>query len=324
MERLLNYFEQNILIIEEHLCYLIDSLNPVVKPIAEHIILAGGKRLRPFLCILTAKALGYNKEKHLLPLACAIEIIHSATLLHDDIVDNADNRRGKKAAHLIFGITETILAGDALLALANKIVTGYKNVSLVSCISEAIHNTAVGEILEIQKMKEPFLSREEYLDIIKGKTAYLIQSCCQSGAIIAGSDKLLEDAAKNFGLNVGIAFQLVDDALDYNSDSDIDLGKPYGGDLKEGKITLPLILYLETKGIDERKDLLYRIKNKKLTKEEKDFILTEIQNYNIPNNVRKEAEVYLKVAKSYLNYFPSSYEKELLFDIIEFIKSRKR
>ncbi len=322
MDRLISFFKEKLPLIESYLSKLVNSINPVVKPVAEHIILAGGKRLRPFLCILTAKALGHKREEEVLPLACAIEIIHSATLLHDDIVDNADNRRGKKAAHLIFGITETILAGDALLALANKIVTDYNNVSLVSCISEAIHKTAVGEILEIQKMREPYLSKDDYFEIIKGKTAYLIQSCCQSGAILANCESFLEEAAKNFGFNIGIAFQLIDDTLDYRLN--LDLGKPKGGDLKEGKITLPLIFYLEQMEYNKKVELLSKIKTNQLTEEEKSLIIQEIQKRNILNQVKKEAELYLNQAKKHLNLFPYSLEKELLFDIIEFVKNRKK
>ncbi len=323
MDKHIDYFKQKLPVIEDYLSQIIDSLNPIIKPIAEHIVLAGGKRLRPFLCLLTAKALGYNKEeKNILPLACAFEIIHSATLLHDDIIDNANNRRGKKAAHLVFGQTETILAGDALLALANEIITSYKNVFLVSCVSKAIYKTALGEILEIQKMKKPFISKEEYFEIIKGKTAYLIQSCCESGAIIAGCEKRFEEAAKNFGLNIGIAFQLIDDALDYNHKAD--LGKPFGGDLKEGKITLPLILYLEKIEEDKRDYLLFKIKNNQLTEEEKNKIILEIQDKKIPEAVKEEAESYLRTAKAHLNIFPNSLEKELLLDVIGFIKERKK
>ncbi len=323
MDKLISFFNEKLPLIENYLAKLVDSINPVVKPVAKHIVLAGGKRLRPFLCILTARALGYKNEEEILPLACAIEIIHSATLLHDDIIDNADNRRGKKAAHLIFGITETILAGDALLALANKIVTDYyNNVSLVSCISEAIHKTAAGEILEIQKMREPYLSKEDYFEIIKGKTAYLIQSCCQGGAILANCESSLEEAAKNFGFNIGIAFQLIDDALDYRVN--LDLGKPKGGDLKEGKITLPLIFYLEQMEHNKKVELISKIKTHRLTEEEKFFIIYEIQKRGILNLVKKEAELYLNQAKKHLDLFPLTSEKELLFDVIEFIKNRKK
>ena len=212
MQALRDYIHASLPKIDDCLEREVEALNPVVRPVARHVLQAGGKRFRPLLCMLTAQGLGY-RDDGILPLASALELIHSATLLHDDVLDKAEQRRGQQAAHLKYGVTETILAGDALLALANRIVTGFGNVELVACISEAIYRTATGEILEIQRMRQPNLTLDEYLEIIVGKTGYLIQTACQSGAILAGSSQQL-DAARTFGLNLGIAFQLVDDALD--------------------------------------------------------------------------------------------------------------
>ena len=229
----------------------VDALPALVKPVAGHVMEAGGKRLRPMLTILFARALDFRGD-NLHTLASSLEFLHSATLMHDDILDNADLRRGKPSAHTRFGITPTILAGDVLLALANEIVARTDIPALTSCISRAIMQTATGEIMEIAAIRNSGITRSEYIEIITGKTAYLIQSACEFGVIAAGGSERVRSAARDFGLNLGIAFQLVDDALDYTSRADTS-GKPLGGDLREGKFTLPLLLYLESLPDDMRR-----------------------------------------------------------------------
>ncbi len=321
MQDLQSYFQEQLPRIEENLSKQIGALNPIVLPVAEHILKSGGKRFRPLLCILTAQALGYQEE-NIYPLACALEMIHSATLLHDDVLDNAEYRRGQKAAHLKFGISETILAGDALLSMANKIVCDYKNISLMSNISEAIHQTATGEILEIQQMKQPNMTLQEYLDIIIGKTGYLIQTCCLSGAILAGSDQGVQEIAKTFGLNLGIAFQLVDDALDYSAGSN-HTGKTLGGDLREGKLTLPLIFFLQTLKDNLAKELILKIKEKKLSTDERNWIFSQIDRLQLIQKTRNQAQEYLHGAQQAVYKFPPRKERDLLLEILSYIKHRQ-
>lgn len=320
MHTLQEYFTKWVPEIDKQLEWEIEGLNSVVAPLAKHVLLSGGKRLRPILCMLTAKSLEYDEEKAL-PLACALELVHSATLLHDDVLDGAELRRGIKASHLHFGTTQTILAGDALLAIANKIVTSYNNVSLISCLSETIYQTATGEILEIEKMKETSLSEQEYLEIIIGKTGYLMQTCCQSSAILADSSSELEEAAKTFGLNLGIAFQLIDDAMDYTKTEDM-TGKPLGGDLREGKLTLPLIFFMQSLEEDVQVDVLTKIKDKRLPKEEENWIIQEINNKRFSHKTKQEAMYYLDKASDALSFFPTSQANELLKQLIGFIKER--
>jgi len=314
------YFQSVLPDIEAYISEQLGSLNSFVYPVASHVLGSGGKRLRPLLCVLMAGALGY-RERTVYPLASTLELVHSATLLHDDILDNAELRRGEHAAHLVFGTKETILAGDALLAHANKIVSEYHNTDLVSCISEAISSTVTGEILEIQKMSQTNLSRAEYLDIIKGKTGYLIQSSCESGAILAGNKGEDREAARLLGLNLGVAFQLVDDALDYTSSSE--LGKPMGGDLREGKITLPLIYFLQELKAEEQKRFLGRIKDKALTEEELERTMRSIRSKGLHTRAREEAETYLQAAYHALAALPESREKSLLARMLEYIRHRE-
>lgn len=299
----------------------IKSLPPFIYKVAKHVLNAGGKRLRPLLTILTARALGYNK-KDIYPLASALEIFHSATLIHDDILDNAHLRRGKTASHLVFGIKESILAGDGLLALGNLIVARYNNPYLTHTISEAILATAYGEIQEIS-LSGQNITETTYLEIIKGKTAFLIQAACECGAILSGRDKEFILAAKNYGLNIGIAFQLVDDALDYTQNAST-LGKPNWGDLKEGKITLPLILYLKELPDLKKEETLQKILTNSLNIEEIEQIALTIQNNKIAIQVREKAKTFLSSAKQSLKVFPSSKETTLLFAILDYILEREK
>jgi len=207
------------------------------------------------------------------------------------------------------------------LAHANKIVADYGNPDLVSCISEAISSTVTGEILEIQKMCQPNLSQAEYLDIIKGKTGYLIQSSCESGAILAGNRSAERKASRLLGLNLGVAFQLVDDVLDYSPAPD--LGKPMGGDLREGKITMPLIYFLQELDSRQRERFLARVKAKALSEEELEHVMRRIRTRELHLRAREEAEAYLRAAYRALDSLPESREKSLLVRMLEYIRSRE-
>ncbi len=321
MEKLKSYFEKHLPNIEKNFSLLLKDVDPYVREIAEHILKSGGKRLRPMLCILTARAYGYNKPD-IYPVACVLEFIHSATLLHDDIIDHAEIRRGNKAAHKIFGETKTILTGDALLALSNKIVTNYNNIKLMRCLSEAIYQTCAGEILEIDKMKKSWISKDEYFQIIRGKTAYLIQFSCESGAILAEADEKDLAIVRKFGLNLGIAFQLVDDVLDYSLNQE-KLGKPIGGDLREGKITLPLILYLDTFENSKKIEMLKKIKKNELKQEECLKIINDINKKGVLKKSLEACDFYVKEAKQAITQFPNSLEKEILNDVVDFVKNRE-
>ncbi len=219
------------------------DLPQTVRPIAEHIFSAGGKRLRPFLVVIMARFFGYQNQD-IYDLAVCMEMLHAATLLHDDILDGADTRRGSIAAHKCFDLNSTILVGDALLAAANMRVSQYDDVRLCRCFSEATLQTATGEILEIQYLRRLDQSPDIYDKIVLGKTAWLLRASCLMGALKANvSDSTLE-AVANYGQELGMAFQMVDDALDFAPEAIT--GKPSGGDLCEGKLTPPIRMYRES------------------------------------------------------------------------------
>lgn len=317
-----SYLEEELPRINAYLEKQTELLDPLIRPVAGHVLSAGGKRLRPLLAILTARGLGYEKDD-LLPLACSMELLHSATLLHDDILDGADLRRGRPASHIVFGKTETILAGDVLLALANKLVAEYGIPSLTTVLAEAVMRTASGEVREIAATHRADLSLEEYMDIITGKTAFLFQGGCRCGAIIAGADKAQIDAASRFGLHLGIAFQLSDDALDYTSPESVS-GKPTGGDLREGKITMPLIHYMNNLTPEERERIAPALETGNLDEKTVEEILAAVESEGYAEITRKKSMEYTESAKNALNAFPSSLEKDILEQIAEYVPSRHK
>lgn len=322
MTDMAQYLGQELPKINAYIDGQVAQLDEMVRPVAAHVLAAGGKRFRPFLTILTARALGYADDD-IYPLACSLEFLHSATLLHDDILDSAELRRGKKAAHIIYSKAHTILAGDVLLGLANLLVAQYDIPSLVSTLSEAVMRTCVGEIKEIAKTRSPKLDFDGYLEIITGKTAYLIQAASHCGAILSGADEELVEAAAAFGLNQGIAFQLVDDAIDYESSEDT-AGKPVGKDLREGKLTLPLLLYLETLGPQERKDFDEKFSSDTLTDEQINAIIATIQESDLAGATRNKAAEYVEKARQALDKFPASMEKDILQLSLPYVLARKK
>ena len=317
------YQARELPLIENCLRQSVASLSPYVRPTADHVLKAGGKRLRPLLTLLTARALGYSGGEAIYPLACSLELLHSATLLHDDILDQAALRRGKPAAHTVFGNTHTILAGDALLALANTMVAVYGMPALTQCLSQAILSTVSGEIQEIAHIRDVDLTLDGYMEIITGKTACLIQSACQAGALAAGASRELMDAAGAYGMNLGIAFQLVDDALDYTSPKEVS-GKPRGSDIREGKLTLPLILYCQSLSASRKEMFTTSFKKNILSEEDLDAALLAVSSGGFAATTREMAASYLEKARGQLAAFPDTLETSLLYAALEGMAKRDK
>lgn len=322
MNDLLRYFQRELPGINEFLDTEADQLNGLVKDVAKHIIGSGGKRIRPMLTLLFARAMGYEKDDFH-AIACSLELLHSATLLHDDYLDDAELRRGKTASHLKFGRTETILAGDALLALANEMGARYGNARLSWLLAKGIMETATGEIEEIEFSKAPTLDRQKYMEIIIGKTARLIECACRCGVALAGGTPEQEDAAGEYGLNLGIAFQLVDDALDYASPTS-ETGKPEGGDLKEGKVTLPLILLMEESDGAGTEELLVALGEGSLSSDQCEAILSQVKEGRYSEKTRDEAAAYVEKAKACLEGFPAGEDVTVLKQAADFVLTRTK
>jgi len=215
----------------------------LINQIGHYIINSGGKRLRPMLLLLAAKALDYQEDKHLL-LAAVIEFIHTATLLHDDVVDESDLRRGKESANAVWGNAASVLVGDYLYSSAFEMMVRTDNMRVMSILSKTTTAIAEGEVLQLLNCNNPATTEEKYLEVISRKTAILFSAATRLGAVLADASPEVETALADYGQHLGIAFQLIDDALDYTSTQD-ELGKNLGDDLAEGKPTLPLIYAIE-------------------------------------------------------------------------------
>lgn len=229
------------------------SDEPLVEDIAYHLINAGGKRLRPILVLLCAKAFGYS-GKHHLELAAIIEFIHTATLLHDDVVDVSALRRGLPTANAQWGNAPSVLVGDFLYSRAFQMMVDIGNMQIMQILSNTTNVIAEGEVQQLANAKNPNITEQEYLKVIYKKTAALFEAACECGATIAGANKLHRQNLKLFGHHLGLAFQLMDDLLDYNGSS-ADLGKNPGDDLSDGKTTLPLIYAIKHSSDEEARTL---------------------------------------------------------------------
>jgi len=211
----------------------------LINRISEHIIAAGGKRLRPMLAVLAARALGYSGRQHH-QLAAVVEFIHTATLLHDDVVDQSDLRRGRKTANALFGNAPSVLVGDFLYSRAFQLMVALDSMVVQKVLADTTNAIAEGEVLQLLHVHNPDTNEAAYLDVIERKTAVLFAAATRLGALVAGSDPAMQERLADYGLQLGLAFQIADDVLDYAADAAA-LGKNLGDDLAEGKATLPLI-----------------------------------------------------------------------------------
>ena len=302
----------------------IEALPTEARPVARHVLLSGGKRLRPLLTLLTGRALGCRGERDqlLYELGAAIEMLHAATLLHDDILDNADLRRGSPAAHTLYGVAPVILAGDAMLAKALHIVASLGDTRLTACVSEAVMRTAEGEMAEFAHLRDMDLSQERYIDIITGKTAWMLRASCELGAILSGAAEPLLRAAATFGLELGIAFQMVDDALDFSPAEET--GKPTGGDVREGKITPPLLLYVAALPEAEAARFKQRFHDNALSPAELDDLCAAIHAEGHDRRTRELADGRLAAAGAALAQLPESEERSVLRQMMLYIQNRDR
>jgi octaprenyl-diphosphate synthase len=230
--------EVNQLIIRE-----LSSDVVLINQIGNYIVTSGGKRLRPILLLLVAKALGYQEQQHI-TLAAVIEFIHTATLLHDDVVDESSQRRGQDTVNQLWGNSASVLVGDYLYSRSFELMVSVKNMRIMEILSRTTTAIAEGEVLQLLNCNNPATTEEKYLRVISRKTAILFSAAAQLAAVLVGAEETTENSLKEYGLRLGIAFQLIDDALDYKAKPE-DLGKNLGDDLAEGKPTLPLIFAIE-------------------------------------------------------------------------------
>jgi octaprenyl-diphosphate synthase len=291
----------------------------LIRTIGEYIIGAGGKRMRPVLLLLVAQALGYKGSHHHL-MAAAVEFIHTATLLHDDVVDESDLRRGRGTANAVFGNAASVLVGDYLYSRAFEMMVDVDSMRIMQIMSGATTVIAEGEVLQLLNIHDPDVSEARYLQVVRFKTAKLFEAAAEAGAVLAGASVAQQEAAAAYGRHIGTAFQLVDDVLDYNGDVGA-LGKNVGDDLREGKPTLPLIRVLEV-GTAEQKQLV----REAIEKGEADFdaVARAIQETGALEHASRCAVAEAALARQAIETLPDSPARQALIDFCTFAIERDR
>ena len=292
---------------------------PIISTIGEHLLRSGGKRFRAKLLLLAAKLCGYSGENHV-SMASLIEFIHAATLLHDDVVDNAKLRRGIKSANYEWGNEVCVLVGDFLFTKCFTRMVETGNWKIIHTISRATTIMAEGEVEEWARTKDLFLTEEGYLSIITRKTAFLISAATQIGAILGNVSEEKEEALTKFGMDLGIAFQLIDDNLDYTSNNS---GKEIGIDLQEGKITLPLIFTLNRCDLEEKASIQRTVESDPITKDAFSRVVDIIERHRGVQYTWEKAKEYVERAKGHLHLFPDSKEKETLNTLANYVLERR-
>ncbi|MBL0937075.1 MAG: polyprenyl synthetase family protein [Rhizobiaceae bacterium] len=292
----------------------------MIPQIANHLISSGGKRLRPMMTLAAAQMFDYAGDGHV-KLAMAVEFMHTATLLHDDVVDESALRRGRSTARMIWGNQASVLVGDYLLGQAFRVMVDVGSLDALDVLSSAASVIAEGEVMQLGVAKNLETTEDDYLAVIKAKTAALFSAAAEVGPIIAGASKADRAALRSYGVNLGLAFQLVDDALDYGGNAK-DLGKNVGDDFREGKVTLPVILSFRRGTADERAFWKSAIENA----ESDDAALEKARGlmvkYGAINDTIARARHFGAIARDALAPLPDSAQKRALVDVIDFCISR--
>lgn len=307
--------------IEEALSTNLTPHLDLVRQTAGHILFSGGKRLRPLLMVLCARLCGYQGTDDK-TVSVLFEYLHAATLLHDDVVDGADLRRGKSAAYTMFGTPVAVLTGDFLLARTLSIAARTLKPEIIGVIAQITEEMSQGEIHQLIKKGDLNLSEEEYLEVIRRKTAVLIQGACQVGAMIADAGHDKEIALSDYGFHIGMAFQMADDLLDYVSDTD-SLGKTIGADLREGKMTLPVIYALHHADSEDRTFMEHLIREKRFSDRDFNRFKSLLNTYGGLDYTSQTAVRHVETAKSSLTHFENSPAKETLCLIADYALYRK-
>ena len=297
---------------------IIDRLNksiPLINDIGKHLIKASGKRIRPLLTLAMAEQFNDFSRKPIL-LAAAVEFIHTATLLHDDVVDESNLRRGKKTANTIWGNEFSVLAGDFLFAQSFELMVETGSINALSSLAKASCQITQGEFQQIQIAKKPDTSIDNYLEVIGKKTAELFGASCQSGVIVATSDSSLQKSAHDYGYNLGMAFQIIDDLMDFSCSSE-QTGKNLGDDFKLGKTTLPIILAWSKSNTNEKKFWNRSIKELKQGPSDLNIALEIFNKYDIFVECQKIAEKFVNKSKLSLENFPNSKIKDYLIGLVD-------
>ena len=313
--------DEKLVLVEEKIKSKLTSDVELVHKMTDYHILTGGKRLRALLTLGSAKLCGYSKGGRDINLAACVELIHSATLMHDDVIDNGDLRRGKKTLNSIWGNQSSILIGDYLLSRCFEMMVEDGNLEILKLLSSTSATIAQGEVLQLQHKSEVDMLEETYLKIISSKTAALFASATKAGAILSNAESREKDALNFYGKNIGLTFQIADDTLDYNSELKF-FGKKVGKDFFEGKITLPIILLFQKVNSFEKQNINTFFKQDARSTSDLLYILNLIKKYNIIDECYKKADHFINLASNSLSIFKESKEKKILENLTSFSLER--
>ena len=292
----------------------------MIPEVANHLISSGGKRLRPMLTLAAAGLCSYKGEGHI-KLAAAVEFMHTATLLHDDVVDQSDMRRGKLAARMLWGNEASVLVGDFLLGQAFKMMVEVGSLPCLDILSDAAAIIAEGEVMQLSAAKDTATTEDAYLQVIRSKTAALFAAACEVGPHLAGKGREQAEACRSYGMNLGVAFQLIDDALDYGGTS-AKLGKNVGDDFREGKITLPVVLAFRRGSESEREFWKRTLERAEINDGDLETAHATMRKHRALDDTVERAKHYGAMARDALEIFPASPWKEALRDVVDFCIAR--
>jgi octaprenyl-diphosphate synthase len=313
--------DEKLVLVEEKIKSKLISDVELVQKMTDYHILTGGKRLRALLTLGSAKLCSYTMGSRDINLAACVELIHSATLMHDDVIDTGDLRRGKKTLNSIWGNQSSILIGDYLLSRCFEMMVEDGNLEILKLLSSTSATIAQGEVLQLQHKSEVDMLEETYLKIISSKTAALFASAAKTGAILSNAESRKKDALSFYGKNIGLTFQIADDTLDYNSELKL-FGKKVGKDFFEGKITLPIILLFQKLNTIEKQKIKDFFKHDIRSTSDFSYTLSLIKKYDIINECYKKAYHFINLASNSLSIFNESKEKTILENLTSFSLER--
>ena len=316
-----NSVEDKLILVEEKIKSKLVSDVDLVERMTSYHLETGGKRLRALLTLGSAKLCNYQKGTRDVNLAACVELIHAATLMHDDVIDNSELRRGKKTLNKIWGNQSSILVGDYLLSRCFEMMVEDGDQEVLKLLSSTSAEISQGEVLQLQHNGEIDMLEETYLKIISSKTASLFAAATKVGAILTNKENKIKDALEFYGKNLGLTFQIADDTLDYNSELKL-FGKNIGNDFFEGKITLPIILLYQKSSIEEKKDIKNYFINQRRSEDDFKNVLKLIKKYDIIKDCYSKAEYFINLSFNSLSIFNDSKEKEIFKKLTSFSLER--
>jgi octaprenyl-diphosphate synthase len=302
----------------------VQSRVQLIPQIGRYIQTSGGKRVRPALLLMAARMAEFSGDGDRAVLyASVVEFIHTATLVHDDIIDESDLRRGRMAVHSRWGNDITVLLGDYLYIKSMALALTQDSLEIIRLLCDVTLRMIEGELFQLTKTGDVDISEEEHFEIIRRKTAHLFGGCAQIGGMLGGVSREAEQALWEYGFNLGVAFQLVDDLLDYTADEQA-LGKPIASDLREGKVTLPIIYLLERAGPDARAIVEGIVRDREVTREQWGDLRRMLHDSQAVSSALRQAEHYASLAQQHLSFFPPSLERDALMSLPEYVIARDR